>query len=106
VTFSSLYEILHPKYVNVFTYSNKVLPTAILLLIGICILNVIILDFSGNICIQTVLQFCVGYIMLAFCKPSSEPDKSTCSSPNISEFLIPLYLIPISVSFHFPYDTS
>jgi hypothetical protein len=41
-----LYEILHPKYVNIFTCSNIVLSITILLLIGTWPLNAITLDFS------------------------------------------------------------
>jgi len=46
--FSPSYEILDPKYVNIFTFSNIVLSVIILLLIGTYPLNAITLDFSGD----------------------------------------------------------
>jgi hypothetical protein len=44
--FSPSYEILQPKYVNVFTCSNIISPITILLLFGMCPSNAITLDFS------------------------------------------------------------
>jgi hypothetical protein len=44
-----MYEVFHPKYVNAFTCSNAVFSVTVLLPIGSCPLNYIILGFNGDI---------------------------------------------------------
>lgn len=68
----SSYEMLHSKYVNVFTFSSIVISITILLLTGMCPLNAMDLVSSGHIFIQNCsVMLCKVYNRP--CKPSSWP---------------------------------
>jgi hypothetical protein len=64
------------KYLNVFTCSSIVLCVTLLLLIGTCPSNIVILDFLGNMSFQIFLLILSKVYDALFLSPS-ESDRST-----------------------------
>jgi len=95
--FASKYEISHSKYMNIFSCYNILFITT-LLLIGICPLNNITLDFSGYIFIpDCFIVLYKAYSVL--CKSFSESDKNSWSSANSSV----LSTVSLFISIQFDY---